>query len=150
MSLMKKTGILALAVILCVALFGGCAGEPETKETVTTTTNDTTTVMTTTTVTPYPFTAFVNATTLNVRPTPDTSGYAIGGLKFADVVTVTGREGDWYAIQFKGEVGYINAQYVQEDDPRLTTTVATTTAATVAGTTTVADTATTTAEAVAP
>ena len=83
----------------------------------------------------YPFVGYINATTLNVRPTPSAVGYPIGGLKWGDTVTVLSREGDWYAISFKGETGYINAQYVLNTMPTVTTTAAATTTVTTGGTT---------------
>lgn len=77
----------------------------------------------------YPFTGYINASTLHVRPSAGTDGYAIGGLTFGDTVTVTGREGDWYQIAFGDKVGYVNAQYVQDTLPVSTTAPADTTAA---------------------
>lgn len=127
------------AVCLTVSLAGcfGGEGEGDTAPTTTTTTAATTVTTTTGPTAPaYPYTAYINATTLHVRPTPDTAGEAIGGLKFGDTVTVTGREGDWYCITFKGGVGYVNAQYVQDTVPGSTETTTTTT--TVATTTTTA------------
>ncbi len=136
-------GTLILAVVLLISLCGCKAAKKEEADTAATTTAATTIATTTgTTAQAYPFVGYVNATTLNVRPTPDTGGYAIGGLKWGDAVTILSREGDWYAISFAGQTGYINAQYVQDTMPVVTTTAADTTTA---GTTT-----TTTAETVAP
>ena len=135
---MKNKGyIFAIAVLLLVVLCG-CGKETAPVEDAATTTTTTTVTTTTTTATPYPFVGYINATTLNVRPTPDLAGYPIGGLKWGDTVTVLSREGDWYAIQFGGQTGYIHVQYVQDTVPVVTTTPSdTTTAATVttAGTT---------------
>lgn len=130
-------GTLILALILAVALCGCGAATKDGDATVATTTTEATTVSTTTgtTAQAYPFMGYVNATTLNVRPTPDTSGYAIGGLKWGDAVTILSREGDWYAISFAGQTGYINAQYVQDTMPTVTTTAASTTNTTAADTT---------------
>ena len=121
--------VLSICLVLCltVALAGcvGGSGEGETAPTTVATTVETTTVPTTagTTATVYPFTGYINASTLSVRPTPDTNGYPIGGLKFGDTVTVTGREGDWYAISLGAGMGYVNAQYVQDTVPVPTVTI---------------------------
>ncbi len=131
-------GILTVLLAVCVSgcgLFGAAPdGSSETTTTVpTTTTTAATTVGTTQQA--FPFVGYVNATTLNVRPTPDTNGYPIGGLKWGDTVTVLSREADWYAISFAGQTGYINAQYVQDTMPTATTTAAVTTTATAVETT---------------
>lgn len=131
-------GMLISAMVLAVSLSGCSLFTPDANEgDTTTTTTVTTTVQTTTgtTAQAFPFVGYVNATTLNVRPTPDTSGYAIGGLKWGDKVTILSREGDWYAISFAGQTGYINAQYVQDTMPTVTTTAPATTDTTVADTT---------------
>ena len=134
---------LILASVLSLALCG-CGKDteeaPATENAVTTTTS----VTATTTVgqsmgESFPFMGYVNATTLNVRPTPDTNGYAIGGLKWGEAVTILSREGDWYAIRFGDRTGYIHAQYVQDTMPtKATETVATTAPTTVDATGTTA------------
>ncbi len=128
-------GILIIAVVMAVSLCG-CGKANGGEDTAATTTTTVTTVQTTagTTAQAYPFVGYVNATTLNVRPTPDTSGYAIGGLKWGDTVTILSREGDWYAISFAGQTGYINAQYVQDTMPTVMTAAASTTDTTATGT----------------
>lgn len=141
-------GTLIISLVLAFSL-SGCGwfapkNNEETAATTTTTTATTAATTVGTTVQAYPFVGYVNATTLNVRPTPDTSGYAIGGLKWGDTVTILSREGDWYAISFAGQTGYINAQYVQDTMPQMTTTAPATT------TVTAGDTTTTVAETVVP
>jgi uncharacterized protein YgiM (DUF1202 family) len=49
---------------------------------------------------------------LHVRQTPDTNYEAIGGLKYGEKVTIVGREGDWYKINFKDGTAYVNAGYI--------------------------------------
>lgn len=134
---------LSVILVLCLTLgLAGCSGGEEGETTPTTTTT------TGTTAPAYPFTGYINATTLNVRPAADATGIPIGGLVFGDAVTVTGREGDWYAIAFGEGVGYVNAQYVQDTVPvsteATTTTEAETTGTTAATDTTVDTTGTTT------
>lgn len=141
-----KTVKRAMALLLCVVLTAvtlcGCFGKEEpAPDTATTTTMDITTTQPTTAATTagdQPFTGYVNATTLRVRPSADTAGEPIGGLSFGDTVSVIGREGDWYKITFKDGVGYVSAQYIQDTVPTEGTTTDTTadTAATTADTTT--------------
>lgn len=143
--ILMVTSILAFTLSGC-GLFAPKSPQAEDTGATTAVTTVATTVTTAgTTAETYPFVGYVNATTLNVRPTPDTAGYAIGGLKWGDTVTILSREGDWYAISFAGQTGYINAQYVQDTMPSVTTTAAATTTATATATT-----VTTAADTVAP
>lgn len=116
-------GILVIALLVSLLLCG--CGKKKAASNTDETTDETTatTVVTTTgtTAAAYPFVGYVNATTLNVRPTADTNGYPIGGLKWGDTVTVTSRDGDWYAIAFKGQTGYVHVQYIQNTPPVATT-----------------------------
>ncbi len=125
-------GILVLVLVLSLML---CAcGKKETKENTaddTPSSTTTTTIPTTTTTTAasgdvFPRMAYVNATTLNVRPTAGTSGDAIGGLKWGDAVKLLSRDGDWYAIEFipvnppagfSGNIGYVHSNFVQDTPP---------------------------------
>ncbi len=142
----------ACAAALSLALTGCFGRDTEGADTpvapTETTTVAATTAATTAATAAYPFTGYVNASTLHVRPSAGTDGDAIGGLQFGDAVTVTDREGDWYRITFKNGIGYVSAQYVQDTPPVATTApVETTTAATDATVidTTATDTAETTA-----
>lgn len=121
MKLVKRTLALLMCVVLAVALCG-CFGKDEPAPDTTPTTVDVTTTTPSTTTLPTigeerPFTGYVNASTLRVRPTPDTTGEPIGGLSFGEAVSVLGREGDWYKITFKDGIGYVNAQYIQDTKP---------------------------------
>lgn len=72
------------------------------------------------------------ADSMFVRGGPGTDYYAIGGLKYGEQVEILGKEGDWYRIAFKEDVGYVSAQYIQSSPPPediQNTTAATTTAA---------------------
>lgn len=151
---MKRCLIWLLAAALLLAL-GGCGGKEEPQPTQTTQFTPSTEYLPTTPpteATVYPLTGYVTATTLNVRPTPDTTGYAIGGLKYGDEVTILGKEGDWYQISFIDGVGYVSAQYIQMDIPGAPTEAPTeaatepTEAATEAPAETLAGTVTTAAE----
>lgn len=139
MKTLKRAMALLLCVVLAVALCG-CFGKDEPAPDTTPTTVDVTTTQPTTAATTagdQPFTGYVNATTLRVRPSADTAGEPIGGLEFGDTVSVIGREGDWYKISFKDGIGYVSAQYIQDTVPTEGTAAGTTdTTATAADTTT--------------
>lgn len=116
---------------LTLALTGCFGRDTEGADTPVATTAAETTAMAAATTTAataaYPFTGYINASTLHVRPSAGTDGDAIGGLKFGDTVTVTDREGDWYRIAFGDKIGYVSAQYVQDTPPSVTTAPAATT-----------------------
>ena len=160
---MKKLSVFVflLAVLL---VFSGCfASSDDNLEAVSAVNVTTTAAATTTTVatvstttapaaiSEYPCTAYATDS-LNVRRTPNTDYHAIGGLHEGEQVTVIGREGDFYEINFKwsdtdengqtvsGTTAYVSAQYSS-----LSRATATTTAPTVA-TTTVTTTTTTAAQ----
>lgn len=74
---------------------------------------------------------------LNVRQDPSTDKDAIGGLDKGDRVTIVGREGDFYKIEwnsfdgnFEGEYAYVSAQYISAsvdgDTPAVTTAIGST------------------------
>lgn len=55
---------------------------------------------------------YCSASSLYVRTGPGTNYESIGGLIRGDRVTITGRSGDWYIIDFNGESAYVSAQYI--------------------------------------
>ncbi len=55
---------------------------------------------------------YCSASSLYVRTGPGTNYESIGGLVRGDKVTITGRSGDWYIIDFNGESAYVSAQYI--------------------------------------
>ena len=94
---------------------GSAAASSTTTTTATTTAGTTTTTRATTagtTVGADITVGYVNATTLNVRPEPNTVCEPIGGLKHGEQVTVLGRSGDWYVIRFGEGQAYVSAQYI--------------------------------------
>lgn len=50
---------------------------------------------------------------LRVRKEPSSSAVVLGYLLNNDKVNITGKEGNWYRINFKGSVGYVSADYVK-------------------------------------
>lgn len=56
------------------------------------------------------------STNLRVRKTPSTSGLVLGYVLNNQKVDITGKEGDWYKINFNGSVGYVSAEYVKISD----------------------------------
>ncbi len=49
---------------------------------------------------------------LNIRTRPSTLSYSKGGIPDGATVTVYGRAGDWYVVEYNGITGYANAQYI--------------------------------------
>jgi len=101
-------------------------GDDAVTETTVSTTVPTTAATTVSANDTFPRIAYVNATTLRVRPTAGTAGEAIGGLKWGDAVKLLSRDGDWYAIEFipvnppagfTGNIGYVHSNYVQDTMP---------------------------------
>ena len=121
--------VLVLVVALTLCACGKKTVKDETDDEETTVTTTTISTTTATTVTPgdvFPRIAYVNATTLRVRPTAGTTGDAIGGLKWGDTVKLLSRDGDWYAIEFipvnppagfSGNIGYVHSNFVQDTPP---------------------------------
>ncbi len=99
------------ALLLVVSAFASCSPNDGDEESVTTTTVVTTTVATTTTQH-----GSLAASDVIVRSGPGLDYDAIGGITYSEEVTILGREGDWYRIQFGDQIGYISAQYVDVDD----------------------------------
>ncbi len=58
-------------------------------------------------------TGVVNNDKLNVRSGPSTSDDVIGQLEDGDSVDITGKDGDWYRIEYDEEVGYVSSKYVE-------------------------------------
>ena len=50
---------------------------------------------------------------LRVRKQPSSNSLVLGYLLNNQTVTITGKEGNWYKINFKGSVGYVSADYVK-------------------------------------
>ena len=50
---------------------------------------------------------------LRVRKQPSSSAVVLGYLLNNENVNITGKEGDWYKINFKGSVGYVSADYIK-------------------------------------
>ena len=56
---------------------------------------------------------------VNVRSLPCTDGEKMGGLAYAQSVTVTGQcdETKWYRILYNGEVAYVSNNYLVAEKP---------------------------------
>lgn len=56
---------------------------------------------------------------VNVRNLPSTDGEKLGGLSYAQEVSVTGQcvETQWYRIEFNGGVGYVSNNYLVAEKP---------------------------------
>ncbi len=154
---MRKTILVCTALLLLCVSLSGCFAKPEKPappQPVVTTTAAATTANPAAPVTPagstttatgvtgeYPFKAYATDS-LNVRRTPNLDYSAIGGLDAGDEVTIIGKEGDFYKIEWKSMDGnysesyaYVSAQYISKDKNGTTTAGSTTAAPTVAPTT---------------
>lgn len=65
--------------------------------------------------TAYPKTMIATAD-INVRESADIDADVIGGYDEGDELTVTGISDEWYIVEYNGETGYINAQYVKASE----------------------------------
>ncbi|MDD2363060.1 MAG: SH3 domain-containing protein [Oscillospiraceae bacterium] len=63
-----------------------------------------------------PSVGWCNADSLRVRSGPGTEYNGIGGLKHGEKVTIVGREGDWYKIEFKDDFAFVSAQFIQSTE----------------------------------
>lgn len=153
---MKKISFVVFALALCI-MVTGCFASNKTEQTPevtapTTVANTATTAITTggttlatvaVTTVPSDITEFPCAgyatDSLNVRRTPNLDYDAVGGLNEGDQVTIVGKEGDFYKIEwnsFDGNYGekyaYVSAQYISKS--KAAPTIPTATTATIATT----------------
>ncbi|HAE45595.1 MAG TPA: hypothetical protein DCG37_08400 [Lachnospiraceae bacterium] len=49
---------------------------------------------------------------INVREEADIEADILGGYEEGDEITVIGSQGDWYIVEYNGETGYVNSNYV--------------------------------------
>ncbi len=61
---------------------------------------------------PYDFTGYVTASALNVRTSP--WGKIDATIPNGIAVKVTGKEGDWYKIDYNGKTRYVHASYISK------------------------------------
>lgn len=56
---------------------------------------------------------------VNVRSIPSTEGNKLGGLSYAEEITVTGQcnETGWYRINYKGQEVYVSNKYLADEKP---------------------------------
>lgn len=64
----------------------------------------------------YPMSGTVDGGTINVRSGPGTDSERLTQVYTGKVVTILGREGDWYHVSFDGYDGYINSAYLHEGE----------------------------------
>lgn len=70
------------------------------------------------TSTAYPFTAYVTASSLNIRSGPGTNYSCIGGIPYGGQISVVAQAAEgWYQITYGGVSGYVSAQYVSTTAP---------------------------------
>jgi mannosyl-glycoprotein endo-beta-N-acetylglucosaminidase len=56
-----------------------------------------------------PWKGKVTASSLNVRLKPDANSWSFGTLSLNSIVTITGESGNWYKINYTGNLGWVNA-----------------------------------------
>lgn len=57
--------------------------------------------------------AVQSSSTINVRSLPDTKAAILGKLTPGSAVNVLGQQGQWYTIQYSGQIGYVYAPIVK-------------------------------------
>lgn len=150
---MKEKLILCAAAAAALCLCAGCFAKRETPDasaasdtdpTTTTSVTAMTAIPPTTTRSPYdetepsdagfssfPAKGYSTTDDLCVRPQANTDYIAVGGLTFQEEVTVVGKTGDWYEIQWPTytdnegnlrETAFVSAQYISASRPKPTTT----------------------------
>jgi uncharacterized protein YgiM (DUF1202 family) len=105
-----------LTALLMLLMSAACTGKGGSSESASTDSTSKITTVTVTTTTAVPSKGWITASSLNVMggPGPAPQYKSIGGAGHGDMITIIGREGDWYKIQFTADtVGYVSAQYVQ-------------------------------------
>lgn len=135
--------ICVTAALAAATMLSGCNKSTAKSTSSTAATTAATTTTTATTAAPtsaaagtwgaFPAPGWCSATTLNVRKTPDTTYFSIGGLKYGDKVSVLGKEGDWFKISFKGGVAYVSAAFISPTEITVTGTTAVASATVAAG-----------------
>ena len=73
----------------------------------------------------------VNASALFVRSETSTESQSLGKVYNGETVDVTGKVGDWYIINYKGETAYVFAEYVDMGDVEVQSSMGTITGSTV-------------------
>lgn len=65
---------------------------------------------------------YINGNNVRFRSAPSTSSTIISELYFGNNVTITGYSGDWTAITYNGESGFVYSSYVKEGEYKHTST----------------------------
>ena len=59
---------------------------------------------------------FINGNNVRFRSAPSTSSQIISELYYGNAVTITGKSGDWTAITYNGQSGFVYSSYVKEGE----------------------------------
>lgn len=131
-----------LAGVGCVLLMGSlsaCSMISTQTGGTTTTAAATTTTKAARTTTALPSVGYIHNHAASVRSGAGLAYKAIGGVQLGEQITIVGKQGDWYEIQFgDNETGFVSGQFVRFTpwDPDATTTQAASTTTTGAENTT--------------
>ncbi|MBY0487861.1 MAG: SH3 domain-containing protein [Flavobacteriaceae bacterium] len=60
----------------------------------------------------YSQTYFINVRKLNIRENPDKNSNVIGSYSKNDTVNILSQQGDWYKVENKKKIGFINKKYL--------------------------------------
>jgi N-acetylmuramoyl-L-alanine amidase len=105
---MKK--FLLVFLMIAILFCGGCKQEkpadtPTTEQTQTTAQQE------------LPKEGWITADSMRVRGGAGLIYEVIGGMQYGEKVTILGKSGDWYQIQFADTVGYVSGQYLTFEKP---------------------------------
>ena len=141
MTIRTCVGALGCAALLLCSL-SACSSLSEPKDEPAVTTTTTTKLVTTTAL---PSVGYIHNHATLIRSGAGLAYKAVCGIEAGEQVTIVGRNGDWYEVQYQGLSGYVSGQFLRFTpwDPN-TTPPAATTAATTAATGTTANAAATT------
>ncbi len=97
---------------LLLAAVPACSSSP-TSDGKTTSSTTSATQRTTTSTTALPSVGYIHGHAASVRSGAGLAYRAIGGVALGEQVSIVGKTGDWYEIQFGDETGFVSGQFVR-------------------------------------
>ncbi len=104
---MKK--FLFIFLLIAVVFSSGCRQEKPAETPPTEQTQETQQTL--------PTEGWITADSMRVRGGAGLIYEVIGGMQYGEKVTILGKSGDWYKIQFADTVGYVSGQYLTFEKP---------------------------------
>lgn len=129
MTIRTCVGVLGCTALLLLCSLSACSSLSESVSEPTVTTTTTTKLVTTTAL---PSVGYIHNHATLIRSGAGLAYKAVCGIEAGEQVTIVGRNGDWYEVQYQGLSGYISGQFLRFTpwDPNTTTAAAVTTATT--------------------